>query len=361
MKRRAILFGATALVLSGCSSLGLGSGDSKQDAGLSGFGYQVPERAVAMADLQNAQPCCSAFNQLRYIPTLVGKDYPTLIDSQSQVFNFATGVSYVAAYALPTQGGTFTLRIQAEAEDAIFKPSILMLDANFNPVRQISAEQFSYSPAKLMKPNTYDLYVSVDRSYRDKPDNEYFMVLFTTPDDLHGTSQVKSEEALFAERTSKVIPANPYLDIPHSPQGVVVVDLLSGVRDQQDVITATITGLFDGDDAEQLAGEPITAVAAQQIVAQSQRSPRAQQPVIAAQPLAQTIPDATPVASAAVVRSVASDTAMQPETEAFYNQLIQKKVNDKQIDKALKLVEEAERAGSRTAREYFINAVKQLN
>lgn len=369
MKRRATLLATTALLLSGCSSLGLDSDKTADPAGISGFGYQVPERAGAMAALNSAQPCCTAFNQLSYLPTVIGKDYPTLIDSNSPVFNFLTGPSYVAAYALPTQGGTFTLRVQTEVESAVFMPNILMLDRNFNPVRQISANKLKYAPAKLLKPNTYEVLVTVDRSYIDKPDNEYFMLLFTTPADLQRSSKVKSEQALYAESTNTVAPPNAILSIPHSPQGVVKVDLLAGSKQQQrDLLDSALSGLFD--DEVELAAEPITAAAAQQAIVQAQQPKQAVQPVVAAVapvapiaapssvPAAPTatarVPDATPIAPA-------TTSTMQPETEDFYNQLILQKVEQKQIDKALKLVEEAERAGSRTARENFIKAVKQLN
>jgi maltose operon protein len=52
---------------------------------------------------------------------------------------------------------------------------------------------------------------------------------------------------------------------------------------------------------------------------------------------------------------------MLKETEDLYNHLITQAVANKDIDKALKLVEEAERAGSGTARAVFIEQVKALN
>jgi len=49
---------------------------------------------------------------------------------------------------------------------------------------------------------------------------------------------------------------------------------------------------------------------------------------------------------------------MLPETEQFYNNTIRQAVDRDEIDKALRLVEEAERSGSASARNSFIRALK---
>jgi maltose operon protein len=51
--------------------------------------------------------------------------------------------------------------------------------------------------------------------------------------------------------------------------------------------------------------------------------------------------------------------AMLSETEAFYQSQIEKAVKAGDIDKAMKLVNEAERAGSTKAKSVFIDAVKR--
>ncbi len=50
---------------------------------------------------------------------------------------------------------------------------------------------------------------------------------------------------------------------------------------------------------------------------------------------------------------------MLSETEAFYQSQIEKAVKAGDIDKAMKLVNEAERAGSTKAKSVFIDAVKR--
>ena len=65
----------------------------------------------------------------------------------------------------------------------------------------------------------------------------------------------------------------------------------------------------------------------------------------------------TQVAPAASSVAVSSAT-MLPETESLYNQLILKAVSSGDIEKAMTLTNEAERAGSKSAKQTFINAVK---
>ncbi|MNZ68552.1 maltose regulon periplasmic protein [compost metagenome] len=50
---------------------------------------------------------------------------------------------------------------------------------------------------------------------------------------------------------------------------------------------------------------------------------------------------------------------MLSETETFYNSQIEKAVKAGDIDKAMQLVSEAERAGSTKAKSVFIDAVKR--
>jgi maltose operon protein len=50
---------------------------------------------------------------------------------------------------------------------------------------------------------------------------------------------------------------------------------------------------------------------------------------------------------------------MLSETQAMYDQMIRDAVRDGQMDRAWRLVQEAERAGSTTARDTFVKSVEQ--
>lgn len=75
-------------------------------------------------------------------------------------------------------------------------------------------------------------------------------------------------------------------------------------------------------------------------------------------PVVNTAPNklVVPLATAGAVKSSAP---MLSETEAFYQSQIEKAVKAGDIDKAMQLVSEAERAGSTKAKSVFIDAVKR--
>ena len=69
---------------------------------------------------------------------------------------------------------------------------------------------------------------------------------------------------------------------------------------------------------------------------------------------------ATAATTAAVAAAPSKPApAMLSETESFYNAQIEKAVKAGDIDKAMQLVNEAERAGSTKAKSVFIDAVKR--
>ena len=81
-------------------------------------------------------------------------------------------------------------------------------------------------------------------------------------------------------------------------------------------------------------------------------------PVYAAPAVA---PAAAPAAAPAVAPAPAPAKKSEPvltDTEAYFNQAIKQAVAKGDVDKALKLLDEAERLGSTTARSTFISSVK---
>ena len=78
-------------------------------------------------------------------------------------------------------------------------------------------------------------------------------------------------------------------------------------------------------------------------------------PVAAAAPVA--APAAAPVAAAAPAPAKKAEPVLN-DTEEYFNNAIKQAVKRGDVDKALKLLDEAERLGSTTARSTFISSVK---
>ena len=69
-------------------------------------------------------------------------------------------------------------------------------------------------------------------------------------------------------------------------------------------------------------------------------------------------PVAAPAAAAAAAAPAAKSEPMLSDTETYFNNGIKQAVKQGDIDKALKLMNEAERLGSKSARSTFISSVK---
>ena len=69
-------------------------------------------------------------------------------------------------------------------------------------------------------------------------------------------------------------------------------------------------------------------------------------------------PAAAPVAAPAAAAPAAKSEPMLDDTETYFNNGIKQAVKQGDIDKALKLMNEAERLGSKSARSTFISSVK---
>ncbi|MNP34929.1 maltose regulon periplasmic protein [compost metagenome] len=113
--------------------------------------------------------------------------------------------------------------------------------------------------------------------------------------------------------------------IPHSPWGLVQIEVVDTAKGQG------LEAVFKPEYSDK--------------VAMSQA-----QPAIAATAATTAVVAPTPSKPA---------PAMLTETETFYNSQIEKAVKAGDIDKAMQLVSEAERAGSTKAKSVFIDAVKR--
>ncbi|MBW8191745.1 hypothetical protein K0504_11930 [Neiella marina] len=319
--------------------------------------YDEPSASELVSSLSQTNDCCASIAEFSFQPMAIDGIVDLMIDANSPAYSFPSGKSYFAAIKLPDNVPTFSVYIKSRAKKSVFAPAALLLDANRQPVRVIPAAAARYTPAEMLDYDSLDLSFTIERSYLDNPKTEYYMVILTTPADMAGQTQMIHPAKLAAERSNTVPPdiADPIAR--HSPGGLINVELRSGtVESNADFLSRignTVNSWFGVEEAPfqqatqgvQVTGSEATAGGMSVVPVQPasggdlQRSP-------------------TPGMQTPVARPAAVD--MLPETEAFYNQLITTKVDDGDIDAAMRLVEEAERAGSKTARSAFVDAVKSL-
>jgi len=328
-KLAVVLLGS--LLLGGCASL------EAQLSPTKGFKAAVTDRERAMQSLDLAKACCKDFANIPYVDMVLGTSQLAAIDANSPVYAFSEGKSYFAAYRLPTHSGDLSITIEGIIDQTMFEPVVVMLDSRFQVTRTMGRNVFRYDPARLISGNAVSGTFTVDRSHIGNPNNESYLLIYTDESRLSETLTIPSDAKLMAK--AKVVNDYGIKDpvIPHSPWGVIrfsVVDLSAGK---------------DGGNVY----KPAYAIGTDEIKEQARRS------TVEVVPNKLVVPAATAVVatSASVVAKPAP--AMLSETETFYQSQIEKAVKAGDIDKAMKLVNEAERAGSTKAKSVFIDAVKR--
>ena len=97
-------------------------------------GCAAPYTAVK-ASYDLAQSCCATLSDLKYQKLSDQRQTLVEIDDTSQVYQFDTGKSYVAAFELPARVAPYTLGLKSFAlgdhidSSHIFYPQVLILDA----------------------------------------------------------------------------------------------------------------------------------------------------------------------------------------------------------------------------------------
>ncbi|WP_231499726.1 MalM family protein [Aeromonas jandaei] len=293
----------------------------------------LDSRASALQQLGTATVCCSSISELRYQPLAAEQKKLIAIDGSSPAFNFPEGKSYYAAFKLPTNSGDLKITVAGLIDKTLFNPTVLMLDSQFKPTRTIGSDIITYKPARLLDGDRVEGVFTIDRSYVGNPNNETYMVIYTTQATLSQTTQAMSPSKMMAKSLSVQDYGAKDPLIPHSAWGVVSVDV-------EDMSSTKL-----GDNFY----KPVY-----------QDAINANTPIVDPTPNKLVVPAAT--AAAVAMSSAVPDKpapAMLSETEAFYQSQIEKAVKAGDIDKAMQLVNEAERAGSTKAKQVFVDAVKR--
>ncbi|MCJ8212511.1 MalM family protein [Aeromonas veronii] len=292
----------------------------------------LDSRASALQQLGSATVCCTSISELQYQPLAAEQERVIAIDGSSPAFNFPEGKSYYAAFKLPTNSGDLKVTVAGLIDKTLFNPTVLLLDSQFKPTRTIGADIITYKPARMLDGDRVEGVFTIDRSYVGNPNNETYMVIYTTQATLSQTTQAMSPSKMMAKSLSVQDYGAKDPLIPHSAWGVVKIDV-------EDMSASAL-----GDNFY----KPVY-----------QEAIDANTPIVDATPNKLVVPVATAATAVAGATVAKPAPAMLSETEAFYQSQIENAVKAGDIDKAMKLVNEAERAGSTKAKSVFIDAVKR--
>ncbi len=223
----------------------------------------------------------------------------------------------VAAYSLPANQGELTVTLSSEvADNRVFAPNVLVLDENLRPAAWFPSQFFTYQQPGVMSADRLE---GVMKLTPVPGQQKIYLLVFTTDNDLTQTTTLVDPAKAYAKGTGHAVPDIPDPVATHSQTG----------RLKLNVSTSSASSILVGSLFGSSAPAPVM------------------------------VGNTQPPAPAAVrPASVVKPVPLENDTESYFNQNIRQAVSQGNIDKALKLLNEAERLGSTSARQTFISSVK---
>jgi maltose operon protein len=296
--------GLLALALAGCSSEPLRRVDAFTTSPAP-LQRSVEQARYALAATPN---CCGAFDQLPFEPLEAGFAGDVLIDTQAPAYSFETGKSFFRAFTLPAGGPSFEIRLYSQAGSSVLAPNAMLLDSRMRPTRLLDADDFTYVPPTGLKGDSLDARIRIDRSQPEHPGNERYLILYTSDAQMAGQTVLQHPAKAYAKALGNEPPSIPDPVARHSPVGVIRLVMIP-----DSAAGSTAKGYVPGYSIGQEMGNEL------------------------------------PTATAPTVL---------PETATYYRQAIDAALAQKDVERALRLADEATRVGDSSAKGYLLERIQ---
>ncbi len=258
--------------------------------------------------LAAAPSCCASLRELPYQPIPVNFSGEVRIDTGAPAFAFDSGKSYFRAFQLPAASKSFEIRLYSQAGETVLAPNAMLLDSQFRVTRLLGAEDFVYAPASGFKGDSLDARLRVDRLYPDNPGNEHYLVLYTSEAQMRGQTVIEHPAKAFARALGNEAPNIPDPVARHAPVGMIKMVLIEDKVAGQQANTYVPPFSIGREMGNQLPSVPAPAVL--------------------------------------------------PETQAYYRQGIDAALANKDLERALRLADEAARVGDASAKAYLLERIQ---
>lgn len=262
----------------------------------------------AVQALAAAPNCCSGLDTLPYTPLEPGFSGNVVIDRHAPAFEFKSGKSFFRAFKLPSSGRSFEIRLYSQAGDSVLAPNAMLLDSRFHTTRLLGVEDFSYVPAQGLKGDSLDARLRVDRLYLDNPGNESYLVLYTSEAQMAGKTIIEHPAKAYAKARGNQPPNIPDLVAKHAPEGIIKLVLIEDQSAGQQANSYVPPRSIGMEMGNQLPSVPAPAVL--------------------------------------------------PETQAYYRQAIDAALASQDLERALRLADEAARVGDDSAKAYLLERIQ---
>ncbi|BFU59970.1 MULTISPECIES: maltose operon protein MalM [Rodentibacter] len=259
----------------------------------------------------------TVLSQLDWQDVSFSETLTTTLNTQQKedfIIPFAGIESPVAAYRIPANQGALEINIASPViKDQVFVPSAIVLDSQFKIAANYSSSDFKFEEERGFQPNRFVAKLNLTPT----PNQDYiYLLVYTTAKDVQKTTQILHPAKSFAKATGKQPPAIADIEVKHSLYGEISVNVTAagGTR-----FIGIPTDIFTGKkpSSDRTVGQSI-----QQLTQKNK-----------------------------------SVVAVDTETEAYFKQAVTKALKQNDVNRALNLVNEAEKLGLTSPRKIFLQQV----
>ncbi|HFQ8227374.1 TPA: maltose operon protein MalM [Citrobacter amalonaticus] len=281
----------------------------------------VPQNTSAAPTIPTA-----ALQQLTWTPVDQSNTQTTQLSTGGQRLDVAGISGPVAAYSVPANIGELNITLASEVnkQTSVFAPNVLILDQNMTPSAFFPSSYFTYQEPGVMSADRLE---GVMRLTPALGQQKLYVLVFTTKKDLQQTTKLLDPAKAYAKGVGNSVPDIPDPIARHTTDGLLKLKVKTNSS------SSVLVGPLFGSSGP----GPVTV-----------GNTAAPAPTYAA-------PVAAPVVAPAPAKK---SEPMLNDTESYFNKAIKDAVAKGDVDKALKLLDEAERLGSTSARSTFISSVK---
>ena len=259
----------------------------------------------------------ASLQRLSWQPVDTARAQTSVLTPSGAQLDVAGVTGPVAAYSLPANQGELTVTLSSEVvHNQVFAPNVLVLDENLRPAAWFPSRFFTYQQPGVMSADRLEGVMKLTPALGQQ---KIYLLVFTTAQDLSQTTTMVDPAKAYARGTGHAVPDIPDPVARHGVDGKIKLK----------VSTSAASSILVGPLFGSAGPAPVT------------------------------VGNTQPVTQAAVRTAPAAPSApLVDDTESYFNQSIRQAVDQGNIDKALKLLDEAERLGSTSARKTFISSVK---
>ena len=280
----------------------------------------VPQNTSAAPEIPTA-----ALQQLTWTPVDQSSTQSTQLSTGGQRLDVAGITGPVAAYSVPANIGELTLTLSSEVnkQTSVFAPNVLILDQNLTPSAFFPSSYFTYQAPGVMSADRLE---GVMRLTPALGQQKLYVLVFTTNNDLQQTTTLLDPAKAYAKGVGNAVPDIPDPIARHTTDGLLKLKVKT--NSSSSVLVGPLFGSSGpGPVTVGNTAAPATAYTAPAVAAPAPAPAKKSEPML-------------------------------NDTESYFNNAIKDAVAKGDVDKALKLLDEAERLGSTSARSTFISSVK---